>query len=292
MLPDVTPPALGQREVQCAADVKHLTLHVLSDIHVGADRYQQQHVEAFLKWIARRGPEHRLIFGGDWADVRNKDGKSFKHGRVMSPDDEADYLEKLWRPVRDRVDLVIDGNHEDRTFKIVGFNFTQKVVKAIGGDIIDAYRPGPTVLRHRFVRHKQYKGPYKAHYFAEVRGLVHHGFGGGRSMGAPINNLERIANWIPDVDYCTMGHVHHNHIGFRTLYLGWPLRKHTQLMCISGTGVDHETYAQYSGFQPSTVCHIAIHARRDWNPKVDHTPGVVAVTGRIIRTQSDLAAFD
>lgn len=242
---------LAQIHVKLAGP-KKLVIHPLSDTHVAADRHQRGKLQKRIDYILAQDESHRVICHGDWADIRNKDGKSFAHG-VMTPDQEFDELMALLTPLAkaNRIDLVMPGNHEDRIKKVVGFDFMAKLAAALG--VYQKYSAGPCILRHTF-------GPKNK----VVEGLVHHGFGGGRKPGASFNNLLELGRWKVDIDYVIMGHVHYCG-GFKSVYyLGAPAKIHEVTHALTGAYVDHEHYAQNFGLHPSYVGSPRLYVGHDF----------------------------
>lgn len=238
------PSALAYRNVWFPKH-RELWLHCLSDVHIAADRHQSKALKARLEAIRKAGDNHRMILHGDWWDFRNKTGKSFRHG-AMSPQDESNEIARILKPYADRIDLVLNGNHEWRAEREAGLDPMQNLAALLG--LPDAYRRGPTVVKYGYFESKGNHGQCRFH--AQV--LVHHGFGGG-SPGAARNNIERLGNWKQDVDLVVMGHVHQNNISKRVVYSGWPPSLHEQTLIVSGTFVDHEDYAMEKGLTPSWV---------------------------------------
>lgn len=233
------PIRLAQRSARVPTET--LTLHPLSDVHVGADAHDRDALLRRLKFIAQQDESHRIIAHGDWGDIRNKDGKSFRHG-AMTPDEEFDLIVELLLPHASRIDLMMPGNHEDRIIKQVGFDWMAKLAAALG--LYPAcYSAGPAALKHTFGKNGE----------RSVTGLIHHGYGGGKLPGASFNNVLALTHWYPTVDYTLMGHCHHNGSLKTVRYIGDPPKMHTVTHVLTGTYVSHEPYAQLFGMPPSWI---------------------------------------
>lgn len=236
-------PALGHLTVRLPK-YREVYLHCLSDVHIAADRHQRKPLDARLKQVKDGGLNHRLILHGDWMDFRNKTGKSFSHG-AMSPQDELDEVVKILKPYAEHIDLMLNGNHEFRSERESGLDAMATIAARVGCP--GAYRRGPTVVRYQYAA----RADGQPRHTAQI--LVHHGFGGG-TRGSAASNIEKLANWKPDVDLVVMGHTHQNHISKRSLYAAaWPPRYHEQTLIVSGTFADHEGYAMEMGLPPSWV---------------------------------------
>lgn len=259
-------PALRWREV-ALPDHQRFVIHALSDIHVGAGRHQSKYLARRLKEIKDAGPSHRLICHGDWADIRIRNSKGFEHG-VMTPQQEQDSIVALLKPLADRIDLMIPGNHEDRIERDTGLDFMGNIAALLG--VPESYRSGPTVIRYRLSRASN-NGT------TAITGLVHHGSGGG-TLGASVNKLQSmVRSWTPDVAFGLMGHVHHTGVFPISSYLGFPPRKHNIMLFLTGTAADHEIYAQKMGLPPSWIGAPEIHveAWRHNNERGVHVSGTV-----------------
>lgn len=246
-------PALRWREITLPD--QRFVIHALSDIHIAAGRHQSKELARRLKAIKDAGPSHRLICHGDWADVRTRNSKGFAHG-VMTPEMEQDSIVAMLKPLADRIDLMIPGNHEDRIERDTGLDFMGNIAALIG--VPESYRSGPTVIRYKFSNGEK---PRRGNPFpnASVTGLVHHGAGGG-SAGASVNRLAgMVRSWTPDVSWACMGHVHHTGVFPISSYLGFPPKPHSTMLFLTGTAADHEDYAQKMGLAPSWVGAPEIH---------------------------------
>ena len=243
-------PAIGHLSVHLPK-YRELTLHCLSDIHIASDRHQRKALEGRLRQVKDGGLSNRLIFHGDLLDMRNRAGKSFRHG-AMAPQDELDEAVALLTPYAEHIDLMLNGNHEWRAEKEAGLDMMATIAARLGRH--HAYRRGPSIVRYCW--HAASSNHGQERFRAQI--LVHHGFGGG-SPGGARNNIEKLANWKQDVDVVLFGHTHANEISKRTVYTGWPPKKHEQTLVITGTYTDHEPYAQEMGLAQSWVGAPVIH---------------------------------
>lgn len=250
----------------CLPKHREIYLHCLADVHVAADRHCRKQLEERLRKVKAGGTNHRLILHGDWLDMRNKNGKGFKHG-AMSPQDEMDEVVRILKPYADHIDLLLNGNHEARAEREVGLDPMQTISALLGRP--QHYRRGPTVLRYCFGEGSGNHG--QCQWRAEA--MVHHGFGGGTRSSAAAN-IEKLGNWKADVDVVLMGHTHQNHISKRNTYASWPPRVHEQALIVTGTYADHEQYAMDMGLPPSWVGAPWIKLRGERSGK---TPPFVSV---------------
>lgn len=229
-------------------------LHPLSDVHIGASGHNKKALEQKVKMITDAPPNHRVLLLGDLADMAIIGSKGQKHGGI-SPQKELDMLVEVFKPIAERIDLIIPGNHEARMSKACGVSYTQMLAALLG--VPDAYRPGATVIRYNMGENRS-STKMKKYGTYSVKIFAHHGYGGSRKAGGKINKLLDLKEMYSDSDVYLMGHVHDliSRVGTHTY--GWPMKTKRQYFVVTGCylggeGVRMEGYAMNMGYSPSAV---------------------------------------
>lgn len=240
---------------------KEIIVHPLSDVHIEASGHTGEQFKRRIKRIADAGPEHRVLLLGDLSDIQIVGSKGFKHG-AQTPDDAKRLLLDALDSVRDRVDLIIPGNHEARVQRNAGLDFTQQLAVELG--IADKYRPAYTALRYRF-NVFQKDGSDPRHYKTRCEILAHHGFGGGRTPGPKINRVSDLQKLKADADCYIMGHVHEQAARMGVVVSGWPPKPKRQWFVLSGCWLAGEQYGRDAAFAHAATGAPSIRAYGEGN---------------------------
>jgi len=107
----------------------------------------------------------------------------------------------LFKPIRDNILLIMDGNHERGMEKKTGFNMAE----ALANILEIPFVRGLGVLHLRVGRFKNSK---KENHMNSYVGLIAHGYGGGRTKGAKANKAAALGDMMENCDFTIMGHVH------------------------------------------------------------------------------------
>ena len=107
----------------------------------------------------------------------------------------------LFKPIRDNILLIMDGNHERGMEKKTGFNMAE----ALANILEIPFVRGLGVLHLRVGRFKNSK---KENHMNSYVGLIAHGYGGGRTKGAKANKAAALGDMMENCDFSIMGHVH------------------------------------------------------------------------------------
>ena len=107
----------------------------------------------------------------------------------------------LFKPIKDNILLIMDGNHERGMEKKTGFNMAE----ALANILEIPFVRGLGVLHLRVGRFKNSK---KENHMNSYVGLIAHGYGGGRTKGAKANKAAALGDMMENCDFSIMGHVH------------------------------------------------------------------------------------
>lgn len=151
----------------------------------------------------------------------------------------------LFKPIRENILLIMDGNHERGMEKKTGFNMAEALANILEVPFVR----GLGVLHLRVGRHSG--SPRMISYV----GLIAHGFGGGRTKGAKANKAAALGDIMENCDFSIMGHVHDPNLipGSRLCYD--PRRKTVYSRevrnVILSSFQNYSNYAQESFMRPS-----------------------------------------
>ena len=154
----------------------------------------------------------------------------------------------LFKPIRDNILLIMDGNHERGMEKKTGFNMAE----ALANILEIPFVRGLGVLHLRVGRFKNSK---KENHMNSYVGLIAHGYGGGRTKGAKANKAAALGDMMENCDFSIMGHVHDPNLISNSRLVYNPQRKVVYLRevrnVILSSFQQYSSYAQESFMRPS-----------------------------------------
>ena len=154
----------------------------------------------------------------------------------------------LFRPIKDNILLIMDGNHERGMEKKTGFNMAEALANILEVPFVR----GLGVLHLRVGRFKNSK---KENHMNSYVGLIAHGYGGGRTKGAKANKATALGDMMENCDFSIMGHVHDPSLISNSRLVYNPQRKVVYLRevrnVILSSFQQYSSYAQESFMRPS-----------------------------------------
>ena len=177
-----------------------IELHAMADRHIGDNMCDFKAVMEWIEYI-RTTPNAYCILGGDLMDTAIKSSIGDTYGANLQPMEQLKMCVKIFWPIKDKIIVVVPGNHEDRTYKSDGIDMTEVMCSQLG--IPEKYSPTTALLFIRFGtqggKHHNRPQLYTAY--------VTHGTGGGRREGGKVNRLADLAS-IVDADIYIHSHTH------------------------------------------------------------------------------------
>lgn len=160
-----------KRKVDISGNV--MRIFVLADLHIGDGLMDKDRLEQFIDDVMADDSNY-IIVNGDLINNETRQSVSDIFGAVMTPDKQIDYLVDLLRPMRDKILVMVEGNHELRSYKDNGILVIKRVARELG--IENCYSNGAYLL------------------FIDIDGVTYsiygkHGAGGGKTVGAKANRL-------------------------------------------------------------------------------------------------------
>lgn len=160
-----------KRNIDISGNV--MRIFVLADLHIGDGLMDKDRLEQFIDDVMADDSNY-IIVNGDLINNETRQSVSDIFGAVMTPDEQIDYLVELLEPMKDKILVMIEGNHELRSYKNDGILVIRRVARELG--IEKSYSKGAYLL------------------FVDLNGVVYsiygkHGTGGGKTVGAKANRL-------------------------------------------------------------------------------------------------------
>lgn len=228
--------------------VKKLTYHTrndsfnifpLFDIHLGARACNETLLRRDIQMIASI-PNARVILGGDMIDaVTRGDAKRFNQSTLADwCADQEDVVStqveefmKIIAPIYDRIDAVIEGNHERAVLKHNKHDVYGQIVKRLAW--LQKREPEDLAMGvHGFLTYS-FRMTYKTGGSGmgwAFKVYLNHGKGGGSTVGGHANTLKRFLDSY-ECDLALAGHVHGDTHARRSYYR------------VSDAGTIHECYS-------------------------------------------------
>lgn len=186
--------------------IKRVEIHTFADWHI-ADKHCD--TAAIRKQIddVRDNPNAYVICNGDLINNATKSSVSDCYAEEMPPMEAIDTLVALLEPIKEKILMFTQGNHEARTYRSDGIDLTAIVARQLGK--YDVYCREGGVLFLRFGKRSDGQRESSG---KDVRRMsytiyVTHGSGGGRKEGAKAIRLADMAS-IVDCDIYVHSHTH------------------------------------------------------------------------------------
>ena len=190
--------------VYITTDEDEVRLDGYSDLHVGPGGVDYDELSAAFQKTEEDGAY--CFFGGDTLNTTTTQSVGAGEMQFELPLNRCLDLTVHWmKPLLPRIGFIDEGNHEERVKKSLGIAYSPalQLAKLLGNE--DLYMPYCGFCRwhitHRPTNTKQVYVQYH-----------HHGHGGGRSVGMPLNKLLELAA-ANEADFYTMGHLHRDSAG-------------------------------------------------------------------------------
>lgn len=106
-----------------------MIVFLLSDAHIGMGN--MDYIKAVINEVKKR-PNARLVLGGDLLDNPTRNSKGSVIECYMPPQEQVNKAVELLTPVKDKIILILTGNHEERTNNESFINLTQMVATLLG----------------------------------------------------------------------------------------------------------------------------------------------------------------
>lgn len=173
-----------------------IRIYPIGDLHIGHVNCDFDFIKYYINMISQTNKNsNRVLLMGDLLDCGLKDsiGASV-YENVLTPQGQIDTLVELLKPIANRIDGYVQGNHENRIYKNTGIDVCKTVC-----DILNIpYLKYSGVVTYSIARESNKKA-YNINMF--------HGRAGGGVENA-LRKCKEMANKV-NSDIYLMGHCHH-----------------------------------------------------------------------------------
>jgi len=175
---------------------KEVTIIPLGDIHLGNVNCDKKYLQNTIKWIADH-PNTYVIGMGDYCENIYGDDRRIDidamDREIFTPEEQYLKIKQILSPIKDKIIVLLTGNHEDTIRKRVGIDMTRRLCYDLGipyGGICSFVRFG-----------------IDGYHSPKLKIFAHHGYDSGRRLGSKINNVEDLSRSF-DADIYLLGHSH------------------------------------------------------------------------------------
>ena len=249
-------------KVNLPRNLEKAEIHTFADLHIGDVFCDKDEVKRKIEYV-KNSPCSYVILNGDIMNNATKTSVSDSYAEEMPPMEQLNTFCELFDPIRDRILMVTQGNHEHRTYKKEGIDLTAVASKQLG--VMDRYAREGGVLflkigeRHVIKSNRDVPIVYSFY--------VTHGSGGGRKEGAKAIRLADMASII-DTDIYIHSHTHLPMIMrqsyFRTDMSNGVVKKVDKLFVNTSSQLNYGGYGQAYEYKPSSVeCPVIYISGRD-----------------------------
>lgn len=244
-------------------NVKQISIDTFSDWHIGDKNCDLEMIKELIERV--RGEETSyVILNGDLMNIATKNSVSDIYNESLTPMEQLEICVELLKPIKDRILLITEGNHERRIAKESGINLTKLLAIQLG--LEDRYSPSSALLFLRLgeLGRKATGKDCKRQVCYTI--YVTHGTRGGRSGGSKINALLQMASII-DADI----YIHsHTHLGavirenfFRTDVRNSTIAQVEKLFINTSSALDYGGYGEIGEYKPTSKVTPTLILRGD-----------------------------
>lgn len=231
--------------VNLGREKDHVRIAVIGDAHIGDPHADELLLRERVKYIAEN-PDMYVALLGDLMNNATRGSVSDVYGESKTPMQQIQTLVEIFYPIKDRILLMTDGNHEARSFKDVGVDLTYIMACELG--IKDLYTPDAALAFVTFGELSN--GKKESNGSGNVRQMTYsiyasHGRGGGGTVGSKMNALEKLSA-ICDADIYLHAHTHLPGV-FKESFYRTDVRARKALY-VEKLFVNSNAYLKYGGY--------------------------------------------
>jgi hypothetical protein len=221
--------------------LSQLKIRAFADTHAGDPNFYEKLLMEEIREV--KESNSLAILAGDLINNGIKCSIGNCYEDIMKPREQVKYITELFKPIKDKIIGVIEGNHERRTTKEVDQSPAERYAEMLGVQFF-----GDEVLL---------KIPF-GKCAAEGNTIVNtvyatHGYGGGRKPGAKVNNLSNMGD-IVIADLYISAHTHLINTHSEVIYIPdtreEKVREHLMTFVTTGSYLKRGGYAIQKGYAP------------------------------------------
>lgn len=241
-------------------DLKSIELHTFSDWHIG-DKFCD--IVDIRKQIERvRNTDNAfVILNGDLLNNATKTSVSDCYSEQIPPMKQIEMVTELLMPIKDKILMICNGNHEARTFRTDGIDLTTIIANNLGKLPVYAREGGVLFLRFGRTCKTKTNGIGKRKVCYSIM-CTHGSGGGGRKEGAKAIRLADMA-CIADTDIYIHSHTHlplvMKQSFFRVDATNSSVSQVEKLFVNTSAKLGYGGYGQTYEFKPSSIASPVIY---------------------------------
>ena len=244
---------------ELSAEFETLEIYPLSDVHIGDPLLDEKRLYKFRDEILEQ-PNRYIICNGDLINNATANSVSDHVEEVYRIDEQIAIVAQFLDPVKDRILVMHEGNHEKRSYRYAEIWPTWEMARQLR--ITPVYSRFPYILYLKFGKQRGKRTDRKAVYTLFGK----HGTAGGRRPGAKLNNLQDMAG-VVDADIYLQSHTH-TPIAHRDSYIRLNTRNNKKIVIEklyinSGSFVNYGGYGSEHGYRPTSTKYpkIVLHTK-------------------------------
>lgn len=224
-------------------DFEEVEIHVFADEHIGDKLCDLPRLKERIDYVANKENAY-CILNGDILDFASRSSIGDIETRNLSIMEQLDRAVELFKPIKDKILCITNGNHEARGYKKEGFDISEAIARELG--LKKIYTRTSAFVFLRFGKHLR-KQMYTMY--------VNHGSGGGRKEGGKANRLADMAS-ICDADIYIHSHTHLPMIMkqgfFRVDRCHMRVVNTTKLFVNTASNLNYGGYGEGQGYKPNS----------------------------------------
>ena len=237
--------------IKCTlGDFDEIRILPLADLHLGDIHSDARKIREYIEYI-RDNDNVFTILNGDLMDAAIKSSIGDIYGANLQPMQQLEQCVKIFEPIKEKILLVLHGNHEARIYRTDGLDMTQLMCNQLM--IADRYSPESALL---FVRFGRSKVPGRHGRAVLYSIYCVHGSGGGRMEGGKINRLMQLGS-IVDADIYVHSHTHLPAVVksayFRVCTSNNSVEKVDKLFVNTGAMLEYGGYGELQSYKPASL---------------------------------------
>lgn len=222
------------------------------DIHIGDPSCNKGLLKDWIEYV-RTTPNAYAILGGDLINNTIKSSVGDIYEEDDNPTGQIARITEYFKPIKDKILLILEGNHEYRTYKETGISPCDHIAAALG-------------LKERYSKNVAY-----LFLTTTVRGTdcnrtytiyTTHGSSSTSVISGKAANLEKMSR-VCDADLYLIGHTH-DVLAFHKNYYEVD-RKNKKLKEVTRTFVNANSFTSYGGYG----------AKRGYTPSTPSVPKII-----------------
>lgn len=242
-------------KISLPRELKNIEIHTFSDWHIGDKACDMESIKQQLLHIADT-PNAYVICNGDLMNNATKNSVSDCYAEVIPPMEQLQTLCALLEPIKDRILMFTQGNHEARTYRSDGIDLTALLSQQLG--LYDRYAREGGVVFLRLGNLNKHSHDRQVCYTIYCT----HGSGGGRKEGAKAIRLADMAS-IVDTDIYIHSHTHLPMVMKQNFYridtCNSAVAEITKLFVNTSAKLKYGGYGQTYEFKPSNTTSPIIY---------------------------------